>query len=54
MVKERLSEIDKQEDIRISVENEKTAIKKMNKWRAPGPHCVQGYWFKRFYHCTLG
>ena len=47
-VKERLSEIDKQEDIRISVENVKTAIRKMTNWKVPGPDCVQGYWFKRF------
>ena len=47
-VKERLSEIEKQEDIRISVENVKTAIRKMTNWRAPGPDWVQGYWFKRF------
>ena len=31
--KERLSEIDKQEDIRISVENVKTAIRKMTNWK---------------------
>ena len=43
-----MSEIDKQEDIRISVENVKTAIRKMTNWKVPGPDCVQGYWFKRF------
>ena len=43
-----MSEFDKQEDIRISVENVKTAIRKMTNWKAPGPDCVQGYWFKRF------
>ena len=32
-VKERLSEIDKQEDIRIGVENVKTAIRKMTNWK---------------------
>ena len=47
-VKERLSEIEKQEDIRISVENVKTVIRKMTNWKAPDPDCVQGYWFKRF------
>ena len=41
--KERLSEIDKQEDIRIIVENVKTAIRKMTNWKVPGPDCVQGY-----------
>ena len=46
-VKERLSEFDKQEDIRISVENVKTAIRKMSNWKVPGPDYVQGYWFKR-------
>ena len=43
-----MSETDKQEDIRISVENMKTVIRKMTNWKAPGPDCVQGYWFKRF------
>ena len=43
-----MSEFDKQEDIRISVENVKTAIRKMTNWKAPGPDCIQGYWFKRF------
>ena len=54
-VKERLSEFDKQEDIRISVENVKTTIKKMTNWKAPGLDCVQGYWFKKFstLHSTL-
>ena len=47
-VKERLSEIEKQEDIRISVENVKTTIRKMTNWKAPGSDFVQGYWFKRF------
>ena len=46
-VKERLSEIKKQEDIKISVENEKTAIRKMTNWKALGPDWAQGYWFKR-------
>ena len=43
-----MSEFDKQEDIRISVENVKTTIRKMTNWKAPGPDFVQGYWFKRF------
>ena len=47
-MEERLSEIDKQEDVRISVENVKTAIRKMTKWKVLGPDFVQGYWFKRF------
>ena len=47
-VKERLIETDKQKHIRISVENVKTSIRKITNWKAPGPGCVQGYWFKRF------
>ena len=43
-----MSEIGKEEDIRISVEDVKTAIRKMTSWKVPGPDCVQGYWFKRF------
>ena len=45
---ERLSEIEKQEDIRISVDNVKTVIRNMTNWKPYGPYCVQGYWFKRF------
>ena len=44
-MKERLSEIDKQEDIR-SVGNVKLAIRKITNWKAYGPDCVYGYWFK--------
>ena len=47
-VKERLSEFDKQEDIRISVENVKTALRKMTNWKAPAHDFVQEHWFKRF------
>ena len=47
-MKERLSEIDKEEDIRISVENVKTTIRKMTNWKVPGPDCVQRYLFKSF------
>ena len=50
-VKERISEIDKQENIRISIENVKTTIRKMTNWKTSGPDYVQGYWFQ---HCTLG
>ena len=46
MVKEWLSEFDKQEDIRISVKNVKMALRKMSNWKAPGPDSVQGFWFK--------
>ena len=47
-MKERLSEIEKQEDIRISAENVRTAVRKITSWKAPDPDGVQGYWFKRF------
>ena len=39
-VKERISEIGKQEDIRIDVENVKTTIRKMTNWKAPSPDYV--------------
>ena len=47
-VKERLSEIDNQEDVSINVENVKTTTRKMSNWKAPGSDCIQGYWFKKF------
>ena len=34
------SEINKQEDIIINVENVKIAIRKMTNWKTPGPDCV--------------
>ena len=52
-VKERLSEIEKQEDIRVSVENVTTIIRKMTNWKAADPDCVQGHWFKKFLTCIL-
>ena len=36
----RLSEIDKQKDIRISAEGVKTTTRKMTNWKVPGPDCV--------------
>ena len=42
-VKERLSKIEKQEDIRIRVQNVKTTIRKMKNWKLPGPESVQEY-----------
>ena len=44
----RLSELGTQEDTRVSVENMKTAIRKLTNWKALGPDCFQGHWFKRF------
>ena len=41
-VKESLSEIDKQDDIRISAENVKMAMRKMTNWKAFGPDCGIG------------
>ena len=41
-VKRGLSEIEKQEGIRITVENVKTVKRKMSKWKAPRLDCVQG------------
>ena len=42
-MKQRLREIDKQEDTKISVKNVKTTIRKMTNWKVPGPDCVQEY-----------
>ena len=47
-VKEKLSGVDRQADVKISICDVKKAIRKMTNWKAPGPDCVQGYWFKRF------
>ena len=47
-MKKRMSETDKQEDIKISVEYLKTIIRKMTNWKASGPDLSQRYFFKKF------
>ena len=49
-VRERFSEIDKQEDIKISVYNVETAIRKMTSRKVPGPDCVKGIGLRGFHH----
>ena len=52
-MKEKLSEIEKHEDIGTSVENVKTAIRKMANWKAPGSQVFKSIGLRDFQHCTL-
>ena len=46
-VKEKMSDLRKQENIKISIEDVKLVIRKMSNWKAPGPDGVHGFWFKK-------
>ena len=48
IIKDKLSKINRQEDITINLDNIKGRINKLSSWKAPGPDNVQGYWIKNF------
>ena len=54
-VKEKLKEIEQQEDIRISVDNAKMATRRMTNRKGRGVACFQRYCFKKFstFHSRL-
>jgi len=41
-------EIEKQEDICITLQDVKAGIGRISNWKAPGPDGVRGFWFKKF------
>ena len=43
-VRDRMSGIEKQEEVKIDIKDVEHGIRKMANWEAPGP----GFWFKRF------
>ena len=45
-VRNELQRPNKQEDVEISPEMMKKALKKLPNWKAPGPDAVQGFWIK--------
>lgn len=47
-VRDRMSGVEKQGEVCISVEDVQFGIRKMANWKAPGPDGVRGFWFKRF------
>ena len=53
-MKERSSENENQEDIRISLKNVKTVIKKTNNWKGLVLTVFRGIGLRGFQHCTLG
>ena len=48
-LKENMENLEKQEDIEITIDDIKSGIKKMSNWKAPGPDGVHGFWFKKIY-----
>ena len=47
-IKEGMTNIRKQQDVTISLDDVKGGIRKMKNWKAPGPDWVRGFWFKKF------
>ena len=50
VVKDKLANITKQEDVSVQLVSVRAGIRRMTNWKAPGPEGVQGYWFKKFTH----
>ena len=46
--KGKMSDVEKPDKIKISIEDIQTETRKMLNWKAPGPDGVRGVWFKRF------
>ena len=42
-----MADLEKQEDIKITVESIQKCVSGMSNWNGPGPDDVQGLWFKR-------
>ena len=47
-VRDRMSGIEKQEEVNIDIKDVEHGIRKMANWKAPGPDGGRGFWFKRF------
>lgn len=47
-IEDYMSEVEKQDDISITEQDVKAAIRRMSNWKAPGPDGVRGFWFKKF------
>ena len=47
-VEEQLADVEKQNDVKITVESVRKCIRKIANWKSPGPDGVQGYWIKNF------
>ena len=47
-VEEQLAEVEKQNDVKITVESVRKCIRKIANWKSQGPEGVQGYWIKNF------
>ena len=46
-VEQELSGKPRQNEVKITVLDVKTVVRKMPNWKAPGPDFVQGFWFKK-------
>ena len=47
-VEEQLADVEKQNDVKITVESVRKCIRKIANWKSPGPDGVQGYWIRNF------
>ena len=47
-VEEQLADVEKENDVKITVESVRKCIRKIANWKSPGPDGVQGYWIKNF------
>ena len=47
-VEEQLADVEKQNDVKITVESVRKCIRKIANWKSPGPDGFQGYWIKNF------
>ena len=46
-VRDRMSGVEKQEEIKIDLRDVEYGIRKMANWKAPDPDVMKGFWFKR-------
>ena len=47
-VRDRMTGIEKQDEVKIDIKDVEHGIRKMANWKAPGPDGVRGFWFKTF------
>jgi hypothetical protein len=47
-VKSKLARVERQDDVRVELEDVKAGVRRMSNWKAPGPDGVRGFWFKKF------
>ena len=46
-MRKRMEAVQAQDDVVITLDDLKAAIRRMTNWKAPGPDAVRGFWFKK-------